>query len=181
MWYVSTMEYHELPLEQVQLLAEAGHSDAFMANFFGVPEPTWRYWAANKPSFHAKLDAWKRTADERVVNALYRKACGYTYEVDRYVENKKTGQVFNYKETVHVGADFQAAKYWLSCRRPDEWTERRVVENTGEVKMDHTVRVQQDDLDSRILGITTGHRSGPRFDTSLLDDREPVDLDEALR
>lgn len=175
------MEYHELPLEQVQLLAEAGHSDAFMANFFGVPEATWRYWAANKPSFYAKLDAWKRTADEKVVNALFRKATGYTYEVDRYVENKKTGQVFNYKETVHVGCDFAAAKYWLSCRRPEEWTEKRVVEGSMTHEHSGTIRVQQDDLDERILGLNAPHRSGPRFDTSLLDDRETVDLDEALR
>ena len=174
MWYFSTMEYHELPLEQVQLLAEAGHSHSFMANFFGVTYATWMDWKANKPAFNAKLDAWCRTADERVVNALYRKATGYSYTTERYVENKKTGQVFRYDETVHVPADFAAAKYWLSCRRPDEWTEKRVVENTGEMTLNANVRVQRDDLEERILGMTAGNRIG-----QFIQEQDAVD--EALR
>lgn len=171
------MEYHELPLEQVQLLAEAGHSDAFMANFFGVNESTWHNWKTSKPSFFTKLDAWKRTADERVVNALYKKAVGYSYDVDRYVENKRTGQVFNYKETVHVTGDFAAQKYWLSCRRPEEWTEKRVTELTGDLKHDHTHRVAQDDLNDRILGLT-GQAPASRIGNFI---HEQDAVDEALR
>lgn len=94
-------------VEQAGKLAELGHTDAEMADFFGVGVRNFHMWKSRHPALAAALRVGKDVADERVKRALFQNAVGYT---------SPDGQ--------HYPPNTTACIFWLKNRRPDEWREK---------------------------------------------------------
>lgn len=75
----------------------------------GVSESTVRLWAEEHPEFSASVTHAKDRADNRVVNAFYKRALG---------DHKNP-------------PDTKACIVWLGNRRPQEWRESQRIELTG--------------------------------------------------
>lgn len=83
--------------------------------------------------FGRLLAETKARIDDGVENALLKRAMGYEFEHQK-VETGGTDEEGNPRElkvttqTIHVQPDVGAAKFWLTNRRRDQWTERKTVE-----------------------------------------------------
>ena len=90
-------------IEQAENYCLLGATDAELAKFFKVNVDTIYEWKKVHPEFSDATKTGKEVADQRVVNSLYQKACGYELN-DR-----------------HYPADTTAAIFWLKNRIPDDW------------------------------------------------------------
>jgi len=92
-----------------------------------------------KKAFPQLLDALKKgkdDADAKVVDALYRRAVGYEYEVMetiaiRDAEGKLTGKIQLRKTKKHVTPNVLAQIYYLKNRCPQYWRDRTQHEHSG--------------------------------------------------
>ena len=116
---------------QVQMLAEYGHTDEYMAGFFGVTLDIWEGWKRRFPEFYQVLQFWKNFADEEVERALFEKARGYSVEEEKIFCNAD-GLVTRARVTKHYPPDVKAAAKWLDNRKPDAWQEKSHVEISGD-------------------------------------------------
>ncbi len=76
----------------------------------------------------------KERADEKVVEALYHRACGYTHPEDdiRVVNN----EIVITPTIKHYPPDTAAAFIWLKNRKPESWKDKQEVDHNikGEVR-----------------------------------------------
>jgi hypothetical protein len=99
-----------------------------LARELGVSAGCFNEWMKTKPQFAAMVRDIRSHADDRVEAALFDRAVGYEAEPEVTKERDETGELVVTKEVVkHVAPDVGAAKHWLAVRRPEMWTERRIV------------------------------------------------------
>lgn len=110
--------------EQAKKLYEKGWIDAEVAEFFGVNETTLWRWATKYPEFASCRKMGKKETDDRVVNALLKRALGYQYRAEK-VAFDKDGNTLRAEVIEHVPPDHKAAMNWLKNRLPNEWKDRR--------------------------------------------------------
>jgi len=122
----------EMPIDlrQAQMLAEFGHTEAFMSEFFGVSVSTWRRWKALHPDFKLNLKNWKKAAVTKVERSLYKKATGYVKEK---VKITKDGVIVRYDE--EVDPETAAAVFFLKNQAKDEWKDTKDI--SGEINHNH--------------------------------------------
>ena len=108
-------------VEQARKLAQLGATDREIASFFEVTEQTINNWKLSHPEFFESLKVGKEMADERVVQSLYRRALGYSYDaVKIFMPAGKDEPVYApYVE--HNPPDTSAMIFWLKNRRSSEW------------------------------------------------------------
>lgn len=75
-------------------------------------------------------------ADEKVENALFRRACGYDYEEKTYERKKNpdTGEmemVLQKTVTKHLPPDPTSAMFWLTNRMQDKYKYRQLLNKNG--------------------------------------------------
>lgn len=126
-------ESHVLPrLEFVKAAARMGNSEEEISKQLGVSYSTFREYKKKHPELQAALSEGADDANGAVVNALHRRALGYTVKVRKVFKIKKpviedgrkiaeeevleTGE-----EDVHVPADTKAIVFWLTNRIPELW------------------------------------------------------------
>lgn len=114
-------------VEQARKLAALGATDREAADFFEVDEATIHRWKHTHPDFCESLKVGKDVADERVVQSLYRKAIGYSFDSVKY--HSYEGCVTETPCVEHVPPSDTAAIFWLKNRRPAEWRDKTVVEH----------------------------------------------------
>jgi len=139
----------------------------------GVSERTFTDWKARFPSISSALKKGKEVVDRQVENALLKRALGYKYKetTRELVTDKETGE----KELVvtkivekEVVPDTTAQIYWLKNRKPEQWRDKRVVDDSSPEKSAELIRNMQTIAD--ILQHPAGNRS--------IDDFEEVQDDE---
>lgn len=145
-----TLKFEDLDLEQVRVLAEYGHTDDFMADFFKVPATTWHSWKKSHPDFFKRLKGWKAVADDRVERALYERALGYEWEEDAVVWDKYAKERVMVRLEKRLPPDPSSCFFWLKNRRKDQWREKVEVEQSGKVQHDHNVKVDSYELEERV-------------------------------
>jgi DNA-binding XRE family transcriptional regulator len=109
-------------LKQARFLAEKGCTDVEMAGFFEVSEKTLNTWKKEYPDFLESLKAGKAIADDKVQNALFQRAIGFSYP-DTHVSNHQ-GTVTLTPIVKHLPPETTAAIFWLKNRRPAEWRDK---------------------------------------------------------
>jgi len=126
-------------LEKIKGWAAQGLTVTEIAGNIGVKPKTLYDWRVKFPEFAAAMDAGKMDAVVLVENALFRKCLGYTVEVlktfkVREAKYDKQGKKISEKERlvqgvdqVHIPADVQAQKFFLTNRAPDDWKNRMEV------------------------------------------------------
>lgn len=116
-------------IEQAKKLAQLGHTDFEMAEFFDVTERTLRRWKDAHPGFADALKVGKSVADDRVEMSLYRKATGYSFASEKIFCDK--GEIVRADIVEHIPPSDTACIFWLKNRRKAEWRDKIDHEHTG--------------------------------------------------
>ena len=127
-------EYGE---EYLRRMAEEGYTDSEIANMSGVPYKTFRRWRDEHEEFQNALKLGRFGSDFAVIEALYKKATGYsvtvnkTYKLKRVDYDPDTGKKIREYEELQTGADdsyipadVRAMSFWLKSRQPSRWSEK---------------------------------------------------------
>ena len=144
---------------QAKALAVLGATDKQMAGFCGVSESTINLWKQKHPKFSESLKEGKREADNRVVQALFQRAIGYSHPEDdiRVCDN----HIVITPTTKHYPPDTTACIFWLKNRRQAEWRDRH--EFQGEDSAPQIV-IMHSEIDPEL--ITGGPPDASRTDGS---------------
>lgn len=123
--------------EYLRRMAEDGYSDKEIARDSGISDATFKRWKATHKEFYDALKLGRAGADYAVIDALYKKACGYsvkvnkTYKLKRVDYDPDTGKKLREYEELCVGedenyipADVRATSFWLKNRQPDRWSDK---------------------------------------------------------
>lgn len=112
-----------------------------MCETLGVGRHTFYKWFKEEEAFSAAVTRMRASADDQVVNALHRRALGYTYtEVTDRTESGPDGEKFVQTVTPkHLPPDPGAAMNWLKNRAPGDWREKITVE----VDLDHVALLER--------------------------------------
>ena len=127
-------EYGE---EYLRRCAEEGYTDSEIANMSGVSYKTFRRWIDEHEEFANALKLGRFGADFAVIEALYKKATGYsvtvnkTYKLKRVDYDPDTGKKIREYEELQTGADdsyipadVRAMSFWLKNRQPTRWSDK---------------------------------------------------------
>ena len=112
-------KYDEKYASQAVKLCALGATDADLADFFEVSVSTLNLWKIEHKEFSESLKLGKEPADNRVKNALYHRALGYSHpEDDIRVVN---GEIVITPTIKHYPPDTTACIFWLKNRLPEEF------------------------------------------------------------
>ena len=114
---------------QAVKLAALGATDREVAEFFEVEERTLYRWKHEHEAFCQALKVGKASADERVEQALYRRAVGYVQDDTHF--SAYEGAVTQTPYVKVVPPDTTAAIFWLKNRKPEEWRDMKAQEISG--------------------------------------------------
>lgn len=109
--------------QQVRMIAMKGATDDEIADVFGVSREAFQKWRRLYPSFEKALDEGRSVIDADVMFKLYQQTQGYHYT--EQVAAGKDAEVVEVER--YSKPDTAAIKYWLQCRKPDQWSDRTVV------------------------------------------------------
>lgn len=132
--------YKEEFSKQAEKLALIGATDSEIADFFEVDVRTIYRWKHVHDDFCQALKIGKDVCDDRIERSLYQKASGYEF-TEQQAFKVKVGKDQEEIEIVdverHQPADTTAAIFWLKNRRPDDWRDKKEIDNN--LKADHTI------------------------------------------
>jgi hypothetical protein len=120
--------------ERANRLAAQGATDREVAEALDVHEATVHRWKHEHPEFRESLKLGKEAADERVVQSLYRRAVGYSFDAVKITQFQGDPVVVPYVE--HVPPDTTAAIFWLKNRQGKDWRDKNDVEHGGVVSFE---------------------------------------------
>ena len=115
--------------------ARDGLTDEQIAGNIGVTRKTLAEWKNKYSDIGDTLKKNKAVIDYEVENALLKRALGYSYTettMERKL-NEDTGkyEMVKTKEVVkEITPDTTAQIFWLKNRKPDEWRDKREINNT---------------------------------------------------
>jgi len=119
----------------IQAWKRAGLTDEEIAKNLGVSRSVFKTYKATYPALQAALKTGKSDADAQVVNALFKRACGYEYEeVETTVVKSKDGTelIPRVKKTRRYAApDITAQIFYLCNRVSKDWRSVTRQEITG--------------------------------------------------
>jgi transposase-like protein len=107
---------------------ERGMTDLEVANLLDVSASTLYRWRTEYPQFARLFRLGKIEADNRVERALFSRAVGYDYEVEKQIMTRRGPQMLRWRE--HMPPDVAAALAYLRNRRPDRWRDTHRIEHT---------------------------------------------------
>lgn len=116
--------------------------------YLNISPATFYAWIADEPEFAAAVAAARDRNDDDVEAALFRRAKGFVQPESKVKRkfmrvvkerDEDTGAPIDYEEIEverteqihekHFEPDVAAVKFWLSNRRRDSWSDRRVIED----------------------------------------------------
>ncbi len=109
--------------------ARDGLTDEQIAQNLRISQDTFYKYKKKYPEFSESLKKGKEIVDYEVENALLKKALGYTVTLKKE-KVTKDGDVVEIEEEVHIPADTTAQIYWLNNRKPKQWKNKRIDEDT---------------------------------------------------
>lgn len=109
-------------------LGKLGATDLEIAQAFDVNVRTVHRWKLAYPEFGEALEIGKELANKRVEESLYKRAVGYTIDVEKIIVAQ--GKIHRIWTMEHHPPDVKACEIWLRNRVPEKW---RAPEN---VKLD---------------------------------------------
>ncbi|MBE6646108.1 MAG: hypothetical protein E7611_00535 [Ruminococcaceae bacterium] len=131
--------------ETIRRLAEEGFSDEEIAERCGLTFDVFQRWRKKYAKFRDAIEIGRKEADFSVVEALYKKATGYsvktnkTHKLKRVDYDPDTGKKVKEYEELAVGfdesyvpPDLKAEIFWLKNRQPCRWKEKELHVDDGE-------------------------------------------------
>ncbi len=125
-------------LLQLEGWTRNGLTDEQIAQNMGIGTRTLYEWKQKYPQISQSLKINKEIVDIQVENALLKRALGYSFTetTKERKMNDATGkyEMVTTKEVVkEVTPDTTAQIFWLKNRKPEEWRDKRTVENEGNI------------------------------------------------
>ena len=148
--------------EYLRRLAQDGLEDREIAQRSGISEKTFERWKRTHKEFASALRLGRRGSDYNVIEALYKKAIGYTVSVNKTYKLKRTEydpdtgkKLREYEELAtgadesHIPADVRAGSFWLKNRQPEMWSDKTGMPEresaTGEIEIPDADLIGSDD------------------------------------
>lgn len=128
--------------------ARDGLTDEQIAHNIGINVATLYVWEKKYGEISEALKRGKEVIDRQVENALLKRALGYKYKetTRELVTNKETG----FSELVvtkvvekEVVPDTTAQIFWLKNRKPEEWRDKRVIDDSSAEKSAELIQNMQ--------------------------------------
>jgi len=118
--------------------ARNGLTDEQIAHNMGITAKTLYEWKNKYSEICESLKRGKEVVDILVENSLLKRALGYTYEEtsNKYECGVLTERKVTTKEVV---PDTTAQIFWLKNRKPQEWRDKREVNNNIEFESDNFI------------------------------------------
>lgn len=136
---MATGKYQEWLKQENLILIEGwardGLTDEQVAHNMGIATGTLYRWKEEHSEICEALKRGKEVVDRLVENALLKRALGYEYEEvkEKYEMGVCTERTVTRKEVV---PDTTAQIFWLKNRKPEEWRDKRQVEEHVEFESD---------------------------------------------
>lgn len=156
----------ECGVEYLRRMAEEGYSDAQIAKDIGISMATFKKWKSAHKEISDALNLGRFGSDYAVIDALYKKACGYsvtvnkTYKLKRVDYDPDTGKKVREYEELCVGADenyipadVRATSFWLKNRQPSRWSDKpdtSLYDLPSQVEMPEANKIDEDTEDEAI-------------------------------
>lgn len=121
-------------LEEAKKLAKEGYTDEDIALKLNIGIRTLYDWKKKYPQFMQALKENKDYFDDKVEQALLKRALGYEYEETEMIASKdgKTSRVKKTKKV--IPPDTTAIIFWLKNRQPSKWRNRIELQHEGQIK-----------------------------------------------
>ena len=135
-------------------LAKIGLTQREVSVALGVPIETLERWLRRKSEFAEAWDAGKDIFDHGVQQTLLQRAMGYEYEEVKQVSGVDSqGRPYRYTTTTvkKVLPEVTAMIFWLKNRHRDTWADVHKQENTLNLNMEKTLRLELLDQRERDL------------------------------
>lgn len=116
--------------KQVYKLSLLGATDKEIADFLEIAESTLNLWKTEHDEFMESLKKGKMIADSKVVQALFKRACGYSHKEDKIFMHE--GSPVIVPTIKHYPPDSVACFYWLNNRQRDRWSNKTDVESPAD-------------------------------------------------
>ena len=94
-----------------------------IANNMGIGLTTLKEWRKKEPTIQSTLKKGREVADYEVENALFKRAVGYTIQINEQ-KIDKDGCVHDLVRDVHISGDTTAQIFWLKNRKSDKWRDK---------------------------------------------------------
>jgi hypothetical protein len=114
----------------VRSLVLLGATETEIATAFGVCLKTITNWEKQHPLFRQAILDGRVAADAQVGERLFERAMGYEHPEDKIFYDSKTGEPVVVPTVKHYPPDTTAAIFWLKNRRPKEWRDKQVIDQT---------------------------------------------------
>lgn len=158
-------KYETIDLLRVEELAKSGCVDIEIARSIGISESTFYNYAKEFPEFLQSLKRGREVADAVVERAMFKRACGFTYEevtkeppvlTLSLKKGKKPAQPITNDSLIvtkvvvkQVAPDTTAGIYWLKNRKPGSWQDKQ--------KVEHTFKMTEDERKERVERLKRHH------------------------
>lgn len=117
--------------EIASALCKAGATDPEIAENLKISISTLSQWKIVHPEFMEALTRGKKVADKRVVESLYKRATGYTYDAVKIFMPAGAKAPIYAPFVEHVPPDPTSMIFWLKNRDRENWRDKHDHEHTG--------------------------------------------------
>jgi len=164
-------------------LSLLGYSDARIARVLGLKvgsdtDNPLRRWKARFPAFATALARGREVSSGRVAASLYERAIGYSHPATKVFPPRKSGDppiVVPYTE--RFPPDVEAAKFILTNREPDLWSNKQTIEHNVSDKLADRLEAARlrmiERLQTPVIESTTAEVVGESMDSSAESAGEP--------
>jgi len=126
--------------------ARDGLTEAQIAIKMKIAMSTLSEWKIRFSELSEALKEEKEVADTKVVNSLYQRAVGYSYDevTQERIYDKETDSfklVVTKVVRKDIVPDTTAQIFWLKNRRPDKWRDKQEIEATGDITVNFSTKV----------------------------------------
>lgn len=116
-------QFNEALTDRVIEMYKAGATDAEVAKNLGVSTWTINSWKNKYANFSRAINTARQLADDLVEAALFNRAIGYTYPVEKIFMDAD-GNPIRVKTFEHEPPNVAAQIFWLKNRKPELWREK---------------------------------------------------------
>jgi hypothetical protein len=116
--------------EQAFRLCLLGLTDKELSAFFCVSESTFNLWKLEHDEFSESIKNGRENADAKVVESLYKRACGYSHPEDKIFNNN--GEALIVPTVKHYPPDTASAIFLLCNRQRLHWKNTLRIDDNGQ-------------------------------------------------
>jgi len=116
------------PAEAIEL-ARKGLTNTEIADRMGIACSTLKLWRKLHPEFSAAVKEGKDSADDLVIESLFKRARGYEVVEEKAMNIDGDVQIVRLEK--HIPGDPTSMIFWLKNRQPEDWGDKKQVELSG--------------------------------------------------